>query len=138
MTDLATTVSRWSGSAGVASQRYQEGIQGTQVDPTALAVAAQGALLANFQAAVQSGHWARRLQAVGRNGWQQAALAKANNYATGFQAGQQKYQQSMQTWLPIIQQAAQQVKSTPALTFQDRLQRSVAFATALHNAKLSM
>lgn len=138
MTDLATTVSRWTGSAGTAQTRYSEGIQGTTVDPTALAVAAQSALLANFNAAVQSGHWARRLQAVGANGWKNATLAKASNYATGFQAGQQKYQSAMQTWLPIIQSTAQQVKSTPAVTFQDRLQRSVAFATALHNAKLGM
>jgi hypothetical protein len=78
------------------------------------------------------------LQAVGANGWKSATLAKINNYSTGFQAGSQKYQTAMQTWLPIIQQTATQVKSTPALTFQDRLQRSVAFATALHNAKLSM
>lgn len=137
MTDLNTTVSRWTGSAGMAAGRYQEGIQSTTVDPTALAVQAQAALLSNFTQAVQSGHWARRLQAVGAAGWKQATLAKVGNYSTGFQAGSAKYQASMQTWLPIIQSAAAQVKSTPAVTFQDRLQRSVAFATALHNAKLS-
>jgi hypothetical protein len=138
MTDLATTVSRYTGSAGTAQQRYSEGIQGTTVDPTALAVQAQAALLSNFTAAVTSGHWARKLQAVGANGWKSASIAKASNYATGIQAGAQKYQTAMQTWLPIIQQTAAQVKSTPALSFQDRLQRSVAFATALHNAKLGM
>lgn len=137
MATLQQTVDRWTGSAGVAATRYTEGVQGTTVDVVGRAIANQAALLANFQSAVTSGMWARRLGDVGTGGWKTATVAKANNYSTGFQAGAQKFQTAMQTWLPIIQGAAQQVKSTPATTFQARLQRSADFATLLHNAKLS-
>jgi hypothetical protein len=137
MTDLATTVSRWQQSAGTAQTRYTEGVQTTTVDPTQLAVAAQTKLLSGFNDAVQSGRWARNLQAVGKAGWQSATLAKANNYSTGIAAGTQKFQTAMQTWLPIIQSAAAQVQTMPNNSFADSLARMNAFATALHNAKLS-
>lgn len=137
MADLATTVSRWVSSAGAAQQRYSEGVQQTQKDPTALAIAAQGKLLTNFQSAVTSGRWARELAQKGKAGWQQATVAKAANYGVGIAAGEGNYQTAMQTWLPLINSAAQQVQSMPNNTFQDSLNRMTAYATALHNAKLS-
>ena len=138
MATLQETVSRWVQSAGTAQQRYTEGVQGTQVDVVGRAVAAQGKLLANFQQAVTSGRWARELQATGTAGWKQAAIAKAGNYSTGIQAGQDKYQQAMSTWLPIIQSAAASVQQMPNTSFQDSINRATAFMTALHNAKQSL
>ena len=137
MATLQQTVDRWTQSAGVATTRYTEGVQGTTVDVVGRAIANQAGLLNNFNAAVQSGHWANRLSAVGTSGWKQATVAKAANFGVGLQAGAPKFQAAMQTWLPLIQGAAQQVKSTPATTFQARLQRASDFATLLHNAKLS-
>jgi hypothetical protein len=137
MTDIATTVARWTAGAAQGQQRYVEGVRATNVDVTGRAIAAQAKLLSGFQQAVTSGRWARKLSDVGTSGWKQATEAKANNYATGIAAGEQKYAQAMQTWLPRIQSAAQQVQSMPNATFQDSLNRMTAYATALHNAKLS-
>jgi len=137
MADLATTVQRWQQSAGMGQARYTEGVQATQKDVVALAVAAQPKLLTNFQQAVQSGFWARRLQARGTQGWKTQTIAKAANYATGIAAGVADYQSAMQTWLPIIQSAAASVAQMPNTSFQDSLNRMSAFATALHNAKLA-
>jgi len=137
MADLATTVSRWVQSAGAGQQRFQEGVQATQVDVVGKAIAAQPKLLTNFQQAVSSGRWASKLAAVGNAGWKQATLAKASNYATGIVAGESKYQQAMQTWLPLIMSAAASVQGMPNTSFQDSLNRMSAFATALHQAKLA-
>lgn len=137
MADLATTVARWRDSAAAGQQRFTEGVQATQVDVVGRAVAAQPALLANFQQAVTSGRWARRLQEVGTAGWKSATIAKATNYATGIAAGADDYQRAMSTWLPIIQSAAASVGAMPRASFQDSLNRMTAFATALHNAKLA-
>ena len=137
MATLQQTVDRWTQSAGTATTRYTEGVQGTTVDVVGRAIANQAGLLNNFNAAVTSGHWANRLGAVGTAGWKAATVAKAANFGVGLQAGAPKFQAAMQIWLPIIQGAAQQVKSTPATTFQARLQRASDFATLLHNAKLS-
>ena len=136
MADLNTTVTRWQQSAGTAQTRFTEGVQATTKDPTALAIQAQQKLLQGFTEAVQSGRWQRNLAAVGQAGWKSATLAKANNYSTGISAGAPKFQAAMQTWLPIINAASQQVQSMPNNSFADSLARMNAFATALHNAKL--
>lgn len=137
MADLATTVQRWRDAASMGQARYVEGVQATQVDVVGRAISAQPKLLSNFQQAVTSGFWARRLSERGTAGWKAATVAKAANYATGIAAGVDDYQQAMQTWLPIIQSAAASVKGMPNTSFQDSLNRMTAFATALHNAKLS-
>ncbi len=137
MTDLATTVQRWRDAASAGQQRYVEGVQATTVDVVQRAISAQPKLLANFQQAVTSGFWARRLSDRGTAGWKAATVAKAANYAVGIAAGVDDYQRAMQTWLPIIQSAAASVQSMPNATFADSIARMTAFATALHNAKLS-
>src|SRR5437879_6041320 len=109
MADLATTVQRYKDAAGVGQQHYVEGVQASTVDVVARAIAAQSKLLTNFQQAVSSGFWARRLGEVGTAGWKAATLAKQANYSVGIQAGATKYQAAMQTWLPIIQAAAASV-----------------------------
>jgi hypothetical protein len=137
MADLATTVSRWEQSASLGQTRYAEGVQATQKDVVGLAIAAQPKLLTNVTQAIQSGRWQRRLAAVGTAGWKAATLAKQANYAVGIQAGVGNFQSAMQTWLPIIQSAAASVQAMPNTSFQDSLNRMTAFATALHNAKLT-
>jgi hypothetical protein len=136
MADLNITVTRWQQSAGTAQTRFTEGVQATTKDPTALAIQAQAKMLQGFNEAIQSGRWQRNLSAVGQAGWKSATLAKANNYSTGIAAGAPKFQAAMQTWLPIINSASQQVQSMPNNSFADSLARMNAFATALHNAKL--
>ena len=137
MADLATTVQRWRDSASQGQQRYQEGVQATQVDVVGRAIAAQPKMLANVQQAITSGRWARRLQEKGTAGWKAATVAKASNYGTGIAAGVDDYQRAMQEWLPIIASASASVQSMPNASFQDSLNRMTAFATALHNAKLA-
>jgi hypothetical protein len=137
MADLATTVARWRDSAIQGQSRFAEGVQATTKDVVSLAIAAQPKLLANFNQAVQSGFWARRLGERGTQGWKAATVAKAGNYATGIAAGVDDYQKAMQTWLPIIQSAAASVQGMPNTSFADSIARMTAFATALHNAKLS-
>jgi hypothetical protein len=137
MATLQQTVDRWAASAGSAQTRFTEGVQGTTVDPTALAIQAQAKLVQAFNEAVTSGRWARNLAAVGVAGWKSRTLAKANNYSTGIAAGKDAYQAAMQVWLPIIEGIASNVRSMPNNSFQDSLARMTAMATQLHNAKLS-
>lgn len=134
--DLQTVVDRWSASGGTAQSRYTEGVQNTQVDVVARAIAAEGALLSGFQTAVTSGLWRRKLGAVGTPGWKAATLAKSSNYASGFTAGKDKFASSMQTWYPRILSAAAMANAMPGGTFQERMARAQAYATTLHNQKL--
>jgi len=134
-TDLATTVSRWVSGAQGAQQKFVDGVRNTTSDPTQLAIAAESSLLSGFQQAVSSGRWRQNLARVGKAGWQQATVDKANNYGTGISAGQDKFSAAMQTWLPVIQQTAAQVRSMPSGSIAASNARSAAFATALYNRK---
>jgi hypothetical protein len=130
---LDQVVGKWTTNAGGAQQSYIDGIQGTTVDPTALAIANEAGYLQGVQQSV--GLWRARLAATGKAGWQNAAVSKAGHYGQGVQDGRDKYQRSMQTWLPIIQQTGAAAKQMPGATLQQRLQRSNYVATTLYNRK---
>lgn len=136
--DLQQTIERWSSSGATGQQRYQEGVANTTVDVVARAIAAEGALVANFSQAVSSGRWRRGLQANGGTAyWKQQTQAKASNWSTGISAGRDKYANAMQTWFPRIQSAAQQARNMPGGTFAERMARATAYATTLHNQKIA-
>lgn len=132
---VSTWATNWQNSAGQAQANYAEGVQGTTVDVVGNAIAAQGAMVANFTQSVTSGLWARNLAAVGTSGWKTATIAKASNYATGFQAGAQKYSTAMNTWGPRILSIAAAAKAMPGGTVENRIARSVYLQRQLHAAK---
>jgi hypothetical protein len=132
---LDQVVQKWRNNAGAAQGAYVDGIRNTTVDPTALAVANEAGYLSGVQQAVQTGYWRRRLQQVGKAGWQQASEDKAANYGTGIAAGASKFERSMQTWLPIVQQAGAAAKAMPGQTLDQRIARSAYVARTLYNRK---
>jgi hypothetical protein len=133
--DLSSVVRKWAANAGGAQQAYVDGIEGTTVDPTALAVQNEAGYLSGVQQAVSSGLWRRKLQAVGRQGWMTASIAKASNFGTGIAAGQAKYERAMQTWLPEIQRVGAAAKAMPGQTIDQRLARSAYVGRTLYNRK---
>lgn len=134
---LQQTVQNYVNSAPVAQANYLAGVQASTKPIVQAAIAAQQSMVANFNAAVQNGSWANRLQAVGDAGIKAAIVAKANNYSTGIQAGQGKYQTRMATWLPIIDQAAATVNAMPSGSLAASINRVTQMMTLLHNAKLA-
>jgi len=135
MPSAQTVADRWANAAGAAQQRFTEGVQTTSKDPTALAAAQQGALLANFNSAVSSGLWARRLQAVGKAGWQSKTLAKAANYSTGIAAAKGDYLNAIG---PVLNAIDSIVASLPPRgSLSENLNRANQLATGLYNWKRS-
>jgi hypothetical protein len=133
--DLAQVVNKYKTNAGAAQGAYTDGINNTTVDPTALAIANQAGMLAGVTQAVTSGFWANRLRAVGKAGWQAAAIAKAGNYGTGITAGAPKYEAAMTQWLPVIQSTAAAAKAMPGQTVDQRLARATYLGKTLYNRK---
>lgn len=134
---LQQTVANWTNSAPTAQQNYSAGIQASTKPIVSAAIAAQGAMVANFNAAVTSGLWANKLNARGDAYIKSQAIAKAANFANGIQQGQGNYQTAMQTWLPIIDNAAATVNGMPSGTLAASINRVSQFMTILHNAKLA-
>lgn len=135
--DAGAATAKYTAGASAGQAAYSAGVQATTKDPTALAVAAQAKLQANFLAALQSGRWARNLQAVGAAGWKAAVLAKAANYGVGIAAGATKYQAAYQSMLPQMQSLQAQIDAMPNVTIGDANARSAAWATGMRNWKLA-
>jgi hypothetical protein len=125
--------SNWSGSAGRAQTAYTEGVNNTQKDQAALAVAAEARLLQNFQTAVTSGLWRTKVMAGGTGYWKQQTQAKAANYGVGFSAGANNYSQAAAKFIPAIGNIVAQLP--PRGDINQNLQRSAALALGLHALK---
>jgi hypothetical protein len=133
---LQATVAAWQAGTGTGQQRYLDGVAGSDIDVVGRAVASQNALLSNFQQSVQSGLWARRLQAAGNQGWKNGVATKGGqNWSNGIQAAGPKYQAKMQAVLQVeagLQQTIQQMPSgTPAANDA----RMLAWANGMRQAK---
>jgi len=127
----------WSAGVGGASQKYTQGIQDTTVDVVGKAIAQQASLLANFSAAVTSGEWARRLAAVGTQGWKSAAIAKAANYVTGAAAGKTRFQNFAQQAQPFWANASAAIDGMPSGDRGSALARVGAWMDAMATFKQS-
>ena len=132
---LQQTVANFTGSAPRAQTNWLAGVEATTVDPTALAAAAGQAAVANYTQAWTSGRVAQGLARAGKQGWINGARAKQQNYATGISNAGPAYQSAMTQWLPIIDNAAQTVKSMPSGTLAASQARASQFMQILYNAK---
>jgi len=135
--DAGAATAAYTAGASAGATAWAAGVQSTTKDPTALAVAAQAKLQANFLAALQSGRWARNLQAVGSAGWKAAVQLKSGNYTTGVGAAGPKYQAAYQAMLPQMQSLQAQIDAMPNVTIADANARSAAWATGMRNWKLA-
>lgn len=135
MKSLAQTVQNYTGAAPRAQADWLSGIQNTTVDPTQLAAQAGQAAVSNYTQAWTSGRVQQGLQRAGKAGWIKGATDKAQNYATGIANAGPKYQTAMQTWLPIIESAASEVRSMPSGNLAASQARAAAFMARLYNAK---
>lgn len=133
--DAGTAAANWIAGAQAGTSKWVAGIEGTTKDPTALAIANQGAMLANVTQAVTSGRWAAGLRRAGKAKWQSNSVAKQANFAAGVQAGESAYQQAMSTWLPFMATVQSQVAGMAKGTLAASIARSTAWQTALYNKK---
>ncbi len=117
----------WAAGVSGASQKYTDAVQNTTKDQAGLAVANQGALLANFTDAVASGRWAAKVMARGTAYWKAQTVAKAANYITGATAGKPNYLQAAQQLYAYESQLQQQIDAMPSGTRAASLQRMTAW-----------
>jgi hypothetical protein len=133
--DPSTWGDKWSAGVGGKQQAFIDGVQGTTVDPTALAIAAEGAMLANVTQSITSGRWRNSLARAGKSKWQGNTIAKAANWSASAQTGKDAYGAAMQTWGPIILQTAAQARAMPGGSLANNLARANYLATTLYNRK---
>ena len=123
----------WQNAAPRATTDYVAGVQATQKDQAALAVAQQAALLNNFTQAVNSGRWAQGVTRRGTAYWKSQTEAKSQNYNQGYQAGAANYNAAAQKVMSAIAQGVANLP--PRGDINQNLQRVQSLDLYLHSLK---
>jgi hypothetical protein len=131
--DAGTVAAKWSTRTQAAQQDYVSGVQNTDKDPTALAIAQGQRYIQRTQDAFNSGKWANGLRRAGKAGWQAATIAKASSFASGVAASEQKVQTAFAPLLAYETSLQSRVQSMPNVTLQDRIARATAWITGMHD-----
>lgn len=119
-----------------AAQDYKNGVMRVQRSPGEAAAAAQDKMLTNVQAAVTSGRWASRVRSVSLSDWQQrTADVGSQRYGQGLTAARDKIAARAAQLLPAVDAAAAKARSMPSATKEQRIQRAVAFMSAMQKLK---
>lgn len=134
--DPQSWADKWATRTQAASEDYRLGVERTDKDPTALAVAAGARYLANVQAAYTSGRWQRALQRAGKAGWQAGVAAKGvTNFSTGVAASKDKAAAAIAPVLSYMGGVLSRVYSMPAITDADRDNRMLTFSREMRKYK---
>lgn len=125
-------VARGNAAAG----DYKAGVMRVQRSPGEAAAASQDKMLANVQQAVTSGRWAQRVRSVSLADWQQrTADVGSTRYGQGLTAARDKIAARAAQLLPAVDAAAARARAMPSTTKEQRIQRAVAFMTAMQKLK---
>jgi len=106
----------WSQGVSAGATKWADRIASTNKDQAQLAVAAQGALVANFNDAVNSGRWAQGVTRRGTAYWKSQSALKAGNYGGAAQSGKDNYARAAAQLYPYEAQLQAQVDSMPSGT----------------------
>lgn len=136
MKSVQQTVDRWKAGAGAAQQTYIDGVNNTQVDVMARAIAAAPAAVAAYSASLTSGAWARSITASGGTAnWKTQTQKKASNYGTGIAAGEDKFASAMSKLLPYMQQGLGSLPQKVPGNIGSSVARASAWIQYMHAGK---
>lgn len=126
---------KWSSRASSSGTDYVQGVQTTDKDPTALAVANGARYIQQVQARYNDGTWANRLRSVGKQGWINAVVAKQSNYTGGVssQAAKDKVTQAFTSLLAYEESGLRTIQGMPNTTDADREARALAWIRYMRN-----
>lgn len=128
MKTAAQAAAKWDASTAQGQQTWLQNLQQTTKPITAAAVAQRAVMQSNFQSATAPGGvWESRLTAVGDAGIKAAAAAKANNYATGVQQAQPKFQAAITKILAYEAAGLPAIESMPSGTTEAGVARASAW-----------
>jgi hypothetical protein len=131
-----TVADRWANATQQGSQRYLDGVASTDIDVVQRAIASKGALVTNFNNAVNNGSWERKLAAVGTQGWKAAVAAKGGQaYTNGVTAAKAKFTARIAQVLQVEAGLQQQIQSMPSGTSAAGDARMLAWKHGMEQAK---
>ena len=133
MKSLATTTAKWNAGTQAAGTTWSSGFAQTTKPIVAAAIAARGAMVANFTAATAPGGvWETRLSAVGDAGIKAAAATAEPLYVAGTLRAQPKFAAAAQKILAAEANILPSIYSLPSGTQAAGENRMLSFSRQMH------
>lgn len=128
---------KWKNRASNATQDYKDGVSRVTESPTAAAARQLDKAKLNYNAAIDSGKTARKLNAITREAWiQQTKTLGGDRYATGVAAAQGKYGRFTAAFYPFLETALAEVRAMPNTTFEQSKQRMIRMVELSHGFEM--
>jgi hypothetical protein len=122
----------WKSAFSAAGTKYTAGVNAVTVAPGQLAAAQKSAYVQGVNE--NQNIWAAKVGAVTLQDWKNAsATTGAQRLASGAEKGSAKFASFMQTFLPQLSSIVEGL--SPRGSFEQNMQRSLSYATALHAKK---
>lgn len=119
--DAATVFAKWKANATNAADAYVAGVQTTDKDIVALAIAGIPRMRANVLKAIDDGRVANGLRKIGTQGIKDAVAQKGKvAFTNGVDGAQAKFEQSFAPLLTYIDGVKRQIAGMPNVTDADR------------------
>lgn len=129
-------IAKYKRRAAAASGDFKEGVLRTRENPMELAAAAGEAWRQGLQEAMADGRWERGLRDVSHEDWKRATSEKGSiNFATGVSNLSPKAERGMTENLANIEAVEAEIAPMPKRSFPERVERSVAWQTKMHERK---
>lgn len=125
--DPRLVADRWVQRLSGATQKMTDSVRALTVSPTQQAAAAVQVWQQRVADPLTAQKFQRSLQRVSLADWQQAFINKGiGRIATGAQNAHDKFQAFLTAFLPFVDNVANQVRTMPKVTLEDRINRMIA------------
>lgn len=135
-TDASAVADKWETRSTNAAPDFVKGVQSTDKDPTALAIAAIPRMKTNIVAAIDSGKVANGLRRAGKQGWIDGVVAKGESaYSNGVSAAKDKVAAAFAPLLTFENGLQQKIAAMPNVTDADREKRMIEWVRGMRGYK---
>ena len=111
-----------------ATEDIRRGIDRVTTAPTQLAAAKETKMKTNLNAAIDSGLWKKRLQAVSLEDWKSKARdIGVNRIAAGIDGAHAKQVDFYGKLLPVVDAAVNKIKTMPDTSLEDNITRMTTY-----------
>ena len=115
----------------------QKGIERVTIAPGMAAGKKQDKMLTNLTESVTSGRWKKGVESVTLDDWKRKMIDKGlGRVSGGIDAAKDKTIAMAAKLLPAIDAAQAKIRNMPDLTFEDSVQRMVAFSREMKKVKV--
>lgn len=117
-----------------SGQMYSDGVNAVQVNPAEKAIAAKDKWAASIQEAIANDRYAKGLAPVTLQSWKNATITYGvSRYTQSADKAGANYQKFAEKFFPFLQTEMATINNMPTTTFEERLNKMVASARAIHN-----